>query len=218
MPRCPSVKANAMGVWTATSGSLTAVTIVDLSLAPTTRPNDSVAGILEEMGLELTGAPGTTAALAMLTDAVKKGGQMATSSVGGLSGAFIPISEDALITRAAEKGSLTIEKLEAMTSVCSVGLDMVCLPGSTPASTLSGIIADECMIGVINNKTTGVRLIPVIGKSVGDKVEFGGLLGESVIMPLNTFSCESFINRRGRIPASDSFLTKLIFSSFLIKL
>jgi hypothetical protein len=175
--------------------------IVDLSLAPTTRANDSVAGILEEMGLELTGAPGTTAALAMLTDAVKKGGQMASSSVGGLSGAFIPVSEDSLMTRAAQQEALCIEKLEAMTSVCSVGLDMVCIPGSTPATTISGIIADECMIGVINNKTTATRLIPVIGKGVGESVEFGGLLGQSVVMPVKNFSCESFINRKGRIPA-----------------
>lgn len=175
--------------------------IVDVSLAPTTRPFDSVAGILEEMGLEITGCPGTTAALALLTDAVKKGGLMASSYVGGLSGAFIPVSEDSGMTDAAAKGVLTVEKLEAMTSVCSVGLDMVCIPGSTPPTTISGIIADEAAIGMINQKTTGVRLIPVIGKEVGEMVEFGGLLGHSVIMPVKRNSCEMFINRQGRIPA-----------------
>ncbi|MBD3254123.1 MAG: DUF711 family protein [Candidatus Lokiarchaeota archaeon] len=175
--------------------------IVDVSLAPTTRPYDSVAGILEEMGLEVTGAPGTTAALALLTDAVKKGGLMASSYVGGLSGAFIPVSEDKSMTEAAKEGILTIEKLEAMTSVCSVGLDMICIPGSTPPTTISGIIADEAAIGMINNKTTGVRIIPVIGKGVGEKVEFGGLLGNSIIMPIKRASCELFINRQGRIPA-----------------
>lgn len=175
--------------------------IVDVSLAPTTRPNDSVAGILEEMGIEITGGPGTTAALALLTDAVKKGGLMASSYVGGLSGAFIPVSEDKLMTEAAEKKILTIEKLEAMTSVCSTGLDMICIPGSTPPSTISGIIADEAAIGMINYKTTGIRLIPVIGKNVGEKVMFGGLLGESIVIPVKRSSCEIFINRMGRIPA-----------------
>ncbi len=175
--------------------------IVDVSLAPTTRPFDSVAGILEEMGIETTGGPGTTAALALLTDAVKKGGLMASSYVGGLSGAFIPVSEDKIMTEAAGKGVLTLEKLEAMTSVCSVGLDMVCIPGSTPPTTISGIIADEAAIGMINAKTTGVRIIPVIGKEPGEKVEFGGLLGRSVVMPVKMVSCESFINRQGRFPA-----------------
>ncbi len=175
--------------------------IVDISLAPTTRPFDSVAGILEEMGIEITGGPGTTAALALLTDAVKKGGLMASSYVGGLSGAFIPVSEDKFMTEAARKNILTIEKLEAMTSVCSVGLDMVCIPGSTSPATISGIIADEAAIGMINNKTTGVRIIPVIGKKTGEEVEFGGLLGKSIIMPVKQSSCETFINRQGRIPA-----------------
>ncbi len=175
--------------------------IVDVSLAPTTRPYDSVAGILEEMGLETTGGPGTTAALALLTDAVKKGGLMASSYVGGLSGAFIPVSEDKFMNEAAKKGILTLEKLEAMTSVCSVGLDMICIPGSTPPTTLSGIIADEAAIGMINQKTTGVRIIPVIGREVGEEVEFGGLLGRAVIMPVIRSSCEMFINRQGRIPA-----------------
>lgn len=175
--------------------------IVDLSLAPTTRPYDSVAAILEEMGLETTGGPGTTAALALLTDAVKKGGLMASSYVGGLSGAFIPVSEDKNMNDAAKKGILTLEKLEAMTSVCSVGLDMICIPGSTPPTTISGIIADETAIGMINNKTTGVRIIPVIGKEINDDVEFGGLLGRAVVMPVIRSSCEMFINRQGRIPA-----------------
>ncbi len=175
--------------------------IVDVSLAPTDRPYDSVAGILEEMGIEITGGPGTTAALALLTDAVKKGGLMASSYVGGLSGAFIPVSEDNFMTEAAKKKILTIEKLEAMTSVCSVGLDMICIPGSTPPSTISGIIADEAAIGMINNKTTGIRLIPVIGKQVDEIVEFGGLLGKSIIMPVKNTSCEIFINRQGRLPA-----------------
>jgi hypothetical protein len=175
--------------------------IVDVSLAPTPRPYDSVAGIIEEMGLESMGGPGTTAALALLTDAVKKGGLMASSYVGGLSGAFIPVSEDFGMTEAVRRGSLTIEKLEAMTSVCSVGLDMVCVPGSISPTTISGIIADEASIGVINNKTTGVRIIPVIGKEVGELVEFGGLLGSSIVMPVNRSSCEMFINRQGRIPA-----------------
>ena len=175
--------------------------IIDLSLAPTPAVGDSVAHILENMGLEKCGTHGTTAALAMLNDAVKKGGVMASSHVGGLSGAFIPVSEDAGMISAAECGALTIEKLEAMTAVCSVGLDMIAVPGSTSASTLSGIIADEIAIGVINNKTTAVRLIPVIGKDVGETVEFGGLLGYAPIMPLNKYSSEDFINRGGRIPA-----------------
>ena len=175
--------------------------IVDLSLAPTTRPFDSVAGILEDMGIETTGGPGTTAALALLTDAVKKGGLMASSYVGGLSGAFIPVSEDKLMTDAARKEILSIEKLEAMTSVCSTGLDMICIPGSTPPSTISGIIADEASIGMLNQKTVGIRLIPVIGKNVGEEVKFGGLLGKSIVMSVKDSSCESFINRLGRIPA-----------------
>ncbi|MBQ8738441.1 MAG: PFL family protein [Clostridia bacterium] len=175
--------------------------IIDLSLAPTPAVGDSVAHILENMGLEKCGTHGTTAALAMLNDAVKKGGVMASSHVGGLSGAFIPVSEDAGMISAAECGALSIEKLEAMTAVCSVGLDMIAVPGSTSASTLSGIIADEIAIGVINNKTTAVRLIPVIGKDVGETVEFGGLLGYAPIMPLNKYSSEEFINRGGRIPA-----------------
>ncbi|MHA1726929.1 MAG: PFL family protein [Promethearchaeota archaeon] len=175
--------------------------IVDVSLAPTTRPYDSVAGILEEMGLEAVGGPGSTAALALLTDGVKKGGLMASSYVGGLSGAFIPVSEDKIMTDAARKKVLTMEKLEAMTSVSSVGLDMICIPGSTPPSTISGIIADEAAIGMINGKTTGVRIIPVIGKEEGEEVEFGGLLGRSVVMPVKNISCDSFINRQGRFPA-----------------
>jgi uncharacterized protein (UPF0210 family) len=175
--------------------------IIDLSLAPTPAVGDSVAHILENMGLEKCGTHGTTAALAMLNDAVKKGGVMASSHVGGLSGAFIPVSEDAGMISAAECGALTIEKLEAMTAVCSVGLDMIAVPGSVSASTLSGIIADEIAIGVINNKTTAVRLIPVVGKDVGESVEFGGLLGHAPIMPLNKYSSEDFINRGGRIPA-----------------
>lgn len=175
--------------------------IIDLSLAPTPAVGDSVAHILENMGLEKCGTHGTTAALAMLNDAVKKGGVMASSHVGGLSGAFIPVSEDAGMISAAECGALSIEKLEAMTAVCSVGLDMIAVPGSTSAATLSGIIADEIAIGVINNKTTAVRLIPVIGKDVGETVEFGGLLGYAPIMPLNKYSSEEFINRGGRIPA-----------------
>ena len=175
--------------------------IIDLSLAPTPAVGDSVAHILENMGLEKCGTHGTTAALAMLNDAVKKGGVMASSHVGGLSGAFIPVSEDAGMISAAECGALTIEKLEAMTAVCSIGLDMIAVPGDTSASTLSGIIADEIAIGVINNKTTAVRLIPVIGKDVGESVEFGGLLGHAPIMPLNKYSSEEFIKRGGRIPA-----------------
>ena len=175
--------------------------IVDLSLAPTPSVGDSVAEILEEMGLESVGAPGTTAALALLNDQVKKGGVMASSFVGGLSGAFIPVSEDQGMIDAVIRGSLTLEKLEAMTCVCSVGLDMIAIPGNTKASTISGIIADEAAIGMINQKTTAVRLIPVIGKDVGDTVEFGGLLGHAPIQPVNTFSCSDFINRGGRIPA-----------------
>lgn len=175
--------------------------IIDLSLAPTPAIGDSIAEIFQEMGLEEPGAPGTTAALAMLNDNVKKGGVMASSYVGGLSGAFIPVSEDHGMIEAVEKGALTLEKLEAMTCVCSVGLDMIAIPGDTPASTISGIIADEAAIGMVNNKTTAVRIIPVIGKGVGDKVEFGGLLGYAPIMPVNKFSSEKFIARGGRIPS-----------------
>ena len=175
--------------------------IVDLSLAPTPAVGDSVAEILEEMGLEVCGTHGTTAALALLNDAVKKGGVMASSHVGGLSGAFIPVSEDIGMIRAAEKGALTLDKLEAMTSVCSVGLDMIAVPGDTPAETISAIIADEAAIGVINNKTTAVRIIPAPGKNVGDSVEFGGLLGRAPVMPVHNFSSEAFIRRGGRIPA-----------------
>ena len=175
--------------------------IVDLSLAPTPAIGDSVADILEEMGLESVGAPGTTAALALLNDAVKKGGVMASSHVGGLSGAFIPVSEDAGMIRAAQNGALTIEKLEAMTCVCSVGLDMIAIPGDTSAATISGIIADEAAIGVINNKTTAVRIIPAPGKNVGDTVDFGGLLGTAPIMPVNRWGSGDFIARGGRIPA-----------------
>ena len=175
--------------------------IVDLSLAPTPAAGDSVAEILENMGLERTGTHGTTAALAMLNDAVKKGGVMASSHVGGLSGAFIPVSEDRGMIDAAKMGTLSIEKLEAMTAVCSVGLDMIAIPGDTEATTISGIIADEISIGVINNKTTAVRVIPVYGKGVGEVAEFGGLLGYAPIMPLKKESCADFINRGGRIPA-----------------
>ena len=175
--------------------------IVDLSLAPTPAIGDSVADILCEIGLEHAGAPGTTAALALLNDQVKKGGVMASSYVGGLSGAFIPVSEDQGMIDAVTAGALTLEKLEAMTCVCSVGLDMIAIPGDTKATTISGIIADEMAIGMINNKTTAVRLIPVIGKGVGETVEFGGLLGYAPIMPINQFSCDAFVNRGGRIPA-----------------
>lgn len=175
--------------------------IIDLSLAPTPAVGDSVAEILQEIGLERVGAPGTTAALAMLNDQVKKGGIMASSYVGGLSGAFIPVSEDQGMIDAVTAGALTIEKLEAMTCVCSVGLDMIAVPGDTTAATIAGIIADEAAIGMINQKTTAVRLIPVIGKSVGDTVEFGGLLGYAPVMPVNRFQCENFVNRTGRIPA-----------------
>ena len=175
--------------------------IVDLSLAPTPARGDSVAHILTEMGLEMAGAPGTTAALAMLNDAVKKGGVMASNHVGGLSGAFIPVSEDIGMIEAAAAGCLTLEKLEAMTCVCSVGLDMIAIPGDTSAATISGIIADEAAIGMVNNKTTAVRVIPAVGKKAGDTVEFGGLLGFAPVMPVNTASCEDFIARGGRIPA-----------------
>ncbi len=175
--------------------------ILDLSLAPTPAVGDSVADILEEMGLESVGAPGTTAALALLNDQVKKGGVMASSYVGGLSGAFIPVSEDQGMINAVAKGALTLEKLEAMTCVCSVGLDMIAIPGSTSAATISGIIADEAAIGMVNQKTTAVRVIPVIGKEVGDRVEFGGLLGYAPVQPVNPYSCEKFISRGGRIPA-----------------
>ncbi len=175
--------------------------IVDLSLAPTPAVGDSIARILEEMGLEACGAPGTTAALALLNDAVKKGGVMASSHVGGLSGAFIPVSEDEGMIQAAKTGALSLEKLEAMTCVCSVGLDMIAIPGDTSSQTISGIIADEAAIGVINNKTTAVRLIPAVGKKVGDEVNFGGLLGSAPIMSVNAFGCGAFIERGGRIPA-----------------
>ena len=175
--------------------------IIDLSLAPTPAIGDSVAEILEEMGLERVGAPGTTAALAMLNDQVKKGGIMASSYVGGLSGAFIPVSEDQGMIDAVSMGALTLEKLEAMTCVCSVGLDMIAIPGDTPDTTIAGIIADEAAIGMINQKTTAVRVIPVIGKTVGDTVEFGGLLGYAPVMPVNQYSCEKFVTRGGRIPA-----------------
>ena len=175
--------------------------IIDLSLAPTPAIGDSVADILEEIGLQRSGAPGTTAALAMLNDQVKKGGVMASSYVGGLSGAFIPVSEDQGMIDAVKEGALTIEKLEAMTCVCSVGLDMIAIPGDTKATTIAGIIADESAIGMVNAKTTAVRIIPVIGKGVGETVEFGGLLGYAPIMPVNNFSCDNFVNRTGRIPA-----------------
>lgn len=175
--------------------------IVDLSLAPTPAIGDSVADILCEIGLEYAGAPGTTAALALLNDQVKKGGVMASSYVGGLSGAFIPVSEDQGMIDAVNAGALTLEKLEAMTCVCSVGLDMIAIPGDTKPTTIAGIIADELAIGMVNQKTTAVRIIPVIGKTVGDSVEFGGLLGYAPIMPVNQYSCDAFVNRGGRIPA-----------------
>ncbi len=175
--------------------------IVDLSLAPTPAIGDSVADILQEIGVECTGAPGTTAALALLNDQVKKGGVMASSYVGGLSGAFIPVSEDQGMINAVEKGAISLEKLEAMTTVCSVGLDMIAIPGDTPDSTISGMIADEMALGMVNQKTTAVRLIPAIGKKTGDKVEFGGLFGYAPVMPVNPFGCEDFIKREGRIPA-----------------
>lgn len=175
--------------------------IVDLSLAPTPAVGDSIADIIHEMGMEYCGAPGTTAALAILNDQVKKGGIMASSYVGGLSGAFIPVTEDASMAEAASIGALTLEKLEAMTCVCSVGLDMIAIPGDTPASTISGIIADEMAIGMVNQKTTAVRVIPVIGKKAGDSIELGGLLGNAKIMPVNPYGCADFVNRGGRIPA-----------------
>ncbi len=175
--------------------------IIDLSLAPTPAVGDSVADILRCIGVEHAGAPGTTAALALLNDQVKKGGVMASSYVGGLSGAFIPVSEDQGMIDAVYAGALTIEKLEAMTCVCSVGLDMIAIPGDTPAATISGIIADESAIGMVNQKTTAVRIIPVVGKQVGDTVEFGGLLGHAPVMPVNPFACDRFVCRKGRIPA-----------------
>ena len=175
--------------------------IIDLSLAPTPAVGDSVADILKEIGLEHPGAPGTTAALAPLNDQVKKGGVMASSYVGGLSGAFIPVSEDQGMIEAVEAGALTLEKLEAMTCVCSVGLDMIAVPGDTKASTIAGIIADEMALGMVNQKTTAVRIIPAVGKKIGDKVEFGGLLGYAPIMPVNPFGCDAFVARKGRIPA-----------------
>lgn len=175
--------------------------IVDLSLAPTPAVGDSVADILQEIGVEYAGAPGTTAALALLNDQVKKGGVMAANYVGGLSGAFIPVSEDQGMVTAVEKGALSLEKLEAMTCVCSVGLDMIAIPGDTPDTTISGIIADEMALGMVNQKTTAVRIIPVIGKGVGDTVEYGGLFGHAPIMSVNPFGCVDFVNRTGRIPA-----------------
>lgn len=175
--------------------------IVDLSLAPTPAEGDSVAAIIEEIGVGVCGGPGTTAALALLNDAVKKGGAFATSSAGGLSGAFIPVSEDANMIAAAEMGALTIEKLEAMTAVCSVGLDMIAVPGDTTVETLAGIIADECAIGMVNHKTTAVRIIPAVGKVVGDSVNFGGLLGRAPVMPINAYAGNVFAHRGGRIPA-----------------
>ena len=175
--------------------------IIDLSLAPTPALGDSVSDILESMGLERTGAPGTTAALALLNDQVKKGGVMASSYVGGLSGAFIPVSEDQGMINAVDCGALTIEKLEAMTCVCSVGLDMIAIPGDTPSTTIAGIIADEAAIGMVNQKTTAARILPIIGKNVGDEAHFGGLLGHAPVMPVNKFSSTKFVNRKGRIPA-----------------
>ena len=175
--------------------------IIDLSLAPTPAVGDSIGEIFQEMGLEMPGAPGTTCALALLNDQVKKGGIMASSSVGGLSGAFIPVSEDHAMIEAAKMGSISLEKLEAMTCVCSVGLDMIAIPGNTSEETISGIIADEMALGMINNKTTATRLIPAYGKNVGDEVEFGGLLGSAPIMRVNEYKCDDFVNRQGRIPA-----------------
>ncbi len=175
--------------------------IIDLSLAPTPAVGDSIGEIFQEMGLEMPGAPGTTCALALLNDQVKKGGIMASSSVGGLSGAFIPVSEDHAMIEAAKMGSISLEKLEAMTCVCSVGLDMIAIPGDTSEETISGIIADEMALGMINNKTTATRLIPAYGKKVGDEVEFGGLLGSAPIMRVNEYKCDDFVNRKGRIPA-----------------
>lgn len=181
--------------------------IVDLSLAPTPARGDSVAEILEAMGVERAGAHGSTAALALLNDAVKKGGSMASSYVGGLSGAFIPVSEDAAMVDAVDVGALSIDKLEAMTAVCSVGLDMVAIPGDTPAETISAIIADEMAIGVVNGKTTGVRILPIPGKGPGERVQYGGLLGEAIVMPVNRFSSAAFVHRGGRIPAPIQSLT-----------
>ncbi len=178
-----------------------AMGIVDLSLAPTPAEGDSVADIIEAMGVGRCGGPGTTAALALLNDAVKKGGAMGTSSIGGLSGAFIPVSEDAGMIRAAESGALTLEKLEAMTAVCSVGLDMIAIPGDTPAETIAAVIADACAIGVVNSKTTAARLIPAAGKKVGDRVEFGGLLGSAPVMSVNEWAGTTFVRRGGRVPA-----------------
>lgn len=175
--------------------------IIDLSLAPTPAIGDSVADILKVIGVDYAGAPGTTAALALLNDQVKKGGIMASSYVGGLSGAFIPVSEDMGMVEAVEKGALSIDKLEAMTCVCSVGLDMIAIPGDTPATTISGIIADESAIGMINQKTTAVRILPIIGKGVGEDINLGGLLGKAPIMPVNKYGCSRFVNRTGRIPA-----------------
>ena len=175
--------------------------IIDLSLAPTPAVGDSIAEIFEALGLERAGAPGTTAALAMLNDQVKKGGVMASSYVGGLSGAFIPVSEDQGMIDAVTAGALTLEKLEAMTCVCSVGLDMIAIPGDTKETTIAGILADEMAIGMVNQKTTAVRIIPVQGKTVGERAEFGGLLGYAPIMPVNKFGCDDFVNRKGRIPA-----------------
>ncbi|MCK6600741.1 MAG: PFL family protein [Bacteroidetes bacterium] len=181
--------------------------IVDLSLAPTPAIGDSIADIIEAMGLESVGAPGTTAALALLNESVKKGGIMATSSVGGMSGAFIPVSEDQGMIRAAEKGHLSLEKLEAMTSVCSVGLDMIAIPGKTPAETIAGIIADECAIGMVNNKTTAVRILPIHGKDVGEFVDYGGLLGRAPIMPVRNLDSSVFVTRGGQIPPPIRSLT-----------
>ncbi len=181
--------------------------IVDISLAPTPAEGDSIADILMAMGVEDVGGPGTTAALAMLNDCVKKAGLMASTSVGGMSGAFIPVSEDASMIRAAERGNLSLEKLEAMTAVCSVGLDMIAVPGSTPASSIAGIIADECAIGVINDKTTAVRIIPAYGKSVGESVDYGGLLGKAPVMPVREICCNKLVSRGGRIPAPMRSLT-----------
>lgn len=181
--------------------------IVDISLAPTPAPGDSIADILKAIGVEDVGAPGTTAALAMLNDSVKKAGLMASSSVGGMSGAFIPVSEDQGMIDAAIKGNISIEKLEAMTSVCSVGLDMIAIPGDTPASSIAGIIADECAIGIINDKTTSARLIPAYGKKVGDMIDYGGLLGKAPIMEVKNLSAQNFVGRGGRIPAPVRSLT-----------
>ncbi|MDQ7817472.1 MAG: PFL family protein [Melioribacteraceae bacterium] len=181
--------------------------IVDISLAPTPAEGDSIADILKSMGVEDVGAPGTTAALAMLNDAVKKAGLMASSSVGGMSGAFIPVSEDQGMIRAVQVGHLSLEKLEAMTAVCSVGLDMIAIPGDTPVTTIAGIIADECAIGVINDKTTAVRIIPAYGKNVGEFVDYGGLLGKAPVMEVRKLSCENFVGRGGRIPAPMRSLT-----------